>query len=72
MVGHQFVLVSRYTDDATHGEGNHSDYWYNQAVDVYANQAGYLDQFHVNGENKQVVVSGWHAADASALLNYSI
>nr|WP_229280769.1 hypothetical protein [Limosilactobacillus reuteri] len=42
MVGHQFVLVSRYTDDATHGE------------------------------NKQVVVSGWHAADASALLNYSI
>ena len=68
MVGHQFVLVSRYTDDATHGEGNHSDYWYNQAIDVYTNQAGYLDQFHVNGENKQVVVNGWHAADASALL----
>ncbi len=70
MIGHQLTVVSRYTNDAKGGEGNHSDYWYNQAaVPVYANQAGYLDQFSVSGANGQINASGWHAADASSILN---
>lgn len=40
MVGHQFVLVSRYTDDAKNGEGNHIDYWYNNNVNLNNNQGG--------------------------------
>ena len=62
MVGHQFVLVSRYTDDAKNGEGNHIDYWYNNNVNLNNNQA-WLDHFTQNGTT--ISASGWHAADAS-------
>lgn len=68
MVGHQLAVISRYSDDAKNGEGNRSDYWYNQDLAAYANQAAFLDQFRVDGANGQVIASGWHAADASALL----
>lgn len=64
MVGHQFVLVSRYTDDAKNGEGNHIDYWYNNNVNLNNNQA-WLDHFTQNGTT--ISASGWHAADASMI-----
>ncbi|MFQ6725407.1 NlpC/P60 family protein [Limosilactobacillus reuteri] len=64
MVGHQFVLVSRYTDDAKNGEGNHIDYWYNNNVNLNNNQA-WLDHFTQNGTT--ISASGWHADDASMI-----
>lgn len=64
MVGHQFVLVSRYTDNAKNGEGNHIDYWYNNNVNLNNNQA-WLDHFTQNGTT--ISASGWHAADASMI-----
>lgn len=59
--GHQIQVISRYSD-ATSGEGNRTDAWFNP-VTVPSNNQGFLDSFVVN--NGQVTVSGWQAADQS-------
>lgn len=65
MLGHRFVLISRYSD-AANGEGNYSQNWIsNKHLQINHKQAGYLDNFKISGKN--VVISGWHADDASAI-----
>lgn len=54
-------LVSRYTNDAAGNPAGGADFWFNPV----ATNAGWLDNFKVQGN--QVVVSGWHAADAAAV-----
>ncbi|WP_310735835.1 C40 family peptidase [Limosilactobacillus balticus] len=68
MLGDEFVLVSRYSDNE-YGEGNYSDYWFDSALKVgKSGNAGWLDEFTLNHSNNQVIVNGWHAADKSTLL----
>lgn len=65
MLGDHFVLISRYSDKAN-GEGNYSQNWIaNKNLQLNHKQAGYLDNFKVAGDN--IIVSGWHADDASAV-----
>lgn len=65
MMGDQFVLLSRYTSSKD-GNSNYSDYWFNnKSLKLNNNRAGYLDTFRVAGS--QVVVSGWHADDDTAI-----
>lgn len=59
--GHQLQVISRYSD-ATSGEGNRTDAWFNP-VAVPSNNQGFLDSFVV--KNGQLTVSGWQAADQS-------
>ncbi|WP_269153494.1 C40 family peptidase [Limosilactobacillus balticus] len=70
MLGDEFVIISRYSDN-DFGEGNYSDYWFNNTIKVGENaNSGYLDEFKLNSANNQVIAKGWHAADKSALLKY--
>lgn len=65
MLGDHFVLISRYSN-AANGEGNYSQNWIgNRSLQINHKQAGWLDTFKVSGNN--VIVSGWHADDASAV-----
>ena len=65
MVGHQMVVVSRYSD-STKGDGHYSDYWFNNnAINFKVNQAAYLENFKIDQAAGKVYVSGWHADDAS-------
>lgn len=48
------------------GNSNYSDYWFNQQT--FAQNQAYLDNYYVNNGNLHV--SGWHAADQSAVLPY--
>lgn len=72
MMGDTFVLVSRYSDSSNvNNYGNYSDYWFNNnQVNLANKQAAWLDQAMVNPNNSTVTFSGWHAADASAVLPY--
>lgn len=66
MLGDHFVLISRYSDAANGGEGNYSQNWIgNKSLQINHQQAGYLDNFKIAGKN--IVISGWHADDASAV-----
>lgn len=42
-LGHRLVLVSRYSDDASYGEGHHVDQWFNNIIDLHEKQAAWLD-----------------------------
>lgn len=65
MMGDQLILVSRYTSSKD-GNSNYSDYWFsNKTLKLNNNRAGYLDTFRVSGN--QVIASGWHADDDSAI-----
>ncbi|MBB1062618.1 NlpC/P60 family protein [Limosilactobacillus fastidiosus] len=65
MMGDQFILISRYSASKD-GNSNYSDYWFNdKTVKLNNNRAGYLDTFRVSGN--QVIASGWHADDDSAI-----
>ena len=52
-------LVSRYSNDAKNGEGQHTDVWLPIHIDM--NNYGYLDGVEVN--DNQVHVHGWHATN---------
>lgn len=66
MLNNQLILISRYSNTRD-GNGNYSDYYFNnRSLTVGNQQAGYLDHFGLNGW--QVTASGWHAADASAMM----
>lgn len=60
--GDEIQVVSRYTSDPN-GNNNDIDYWF--AAKSYNQNQAYLDSFNI--ANNQVQVSGWHAADLSAV-----
>lgn len=60
-VNDQIKIVSRYTNDSQHGEGQHVDYWSNQPVQLDKNNYGYLDKFTIN--NNRINVAGWNATN---------
>ncbi|MFO9711849.1 NlpC/P60 family protein (plasmid) [Lacticaseibacillus rhamnosus] len=68
MVGHELIVVSRYSDSAKENNyGHYSDYWFsNNVIDFKVNQAAYLDNFKIDQAAGKVYVSGWHADDAAA------
>lgn len=69
MVGHQLVVVSRYSDSTKENDyGHYSDYWYNNVVNFNVNQQAYLDNFSLDVVNKKVNIAGWHADDASVYM----
>lgn len=67
MVGHQLMVISRYSDSAKEDDyGHYSDYWFNNnVIDFSINQAAYLDNFSLDVANKRIKVAGWHADDAT-------
>lgn len=67
MVGHELIVVSRYSDSTSEDNyGHYSDYWFNNNIlDFKVNQAAYLDNFKIDQAAGKVYVSGWHADDAS-------
>lgn len=60
-VNDQIRIVSRYTDDSQHGEGQHVDYWSNQPIQLDKNNYGYLDKFNIS--NNRINVAGWNATN---------
>ena len=67
MVGHQLMVISRYSDSAKEDNyGHYSDYCFNNNIlDFKINQAAYLDNFSLDVANKKINVAGWHADDAT-------
>lgn len=57
---HSLSIISRYSDDATNGEGNHTDYWMPAMRLDQGNHAN-LDNISLSGN--QLRVSGWHATN---------
>ena len=70
MIGHQMVIISRYSDsDSVDNYGNYSDYWFNNnSVSYPVNQQAYLENFKIDKAAGKVYVSGWHADDASVFM----
>ena len=69
MLGDELTIVSRYSSDAKNGEGNRSDYWFNNSLKLGKDKnAGYLDQFRIDNKSNKVIVSGWNANDQSTVL----
>lgn len=58
--GNTISLVSRYSDDALHGEGNHTDYWFPA---IKFDTGNYANLDNVSLKNNRVNVSGWHATN---------
>ncbi len=70
MVGHDLVIVSRYSnsDNDAYGTAT-SDYWFNDnVVNFPVKQQAYLDNFSLDVANKKINVAGWHADDASVYM----
>ena len=61
--GDKIEIISRYSDDAVHGEGNRSDYWFSNNLKSFSDNQGWLDNFDI--QNGKLHVRGWQAADAS-------
>ena len=60
---HSLSLVSRYSNNAQSGEGDHVDYWFGPLTMDNQNRAS-LDSIQSDGQT--VTVSGWHASNAAA------
>lgn len=67
MVGHQLMVISRYSDSAKNNDNAHySDYWFtNNLLNFKVNQAGNIDNFQIDQAAGKIFVRGWHADDAS-------
>ncbi|WP_242364210.1 NlpC/P60 family protein [Limosilactobacillus antri] len=67
MVGHELVVISRYSDSASEDNyGHHSDYWFNNnVINFPVKQQACLDNFSLDVANKKIRVAGWHADDAT-------
>ncbi len=65
-INHDLRIISRYSD-AQNGEGQHVDYWFNvrNFSPVDKSNHAYLDNFNLSNGN--VVVSGWHATNYTAI-----
>lgn len=60
VINDSLSLVTRYSSDAVHGEGNHVDYWFGPLVTDHSNRAN-LDSLTSNG--RTLTVAGWHATN---------
>lgn len=60
VINDSLSLVTRYSSDAAHGEGNHVDYWFGPLVTDHSNRAN-LDGLTSNG--RTLTVTGWHATN---------
>ena len=67
LAGRDIYVISRYSTDATHGEGSHVDLWSN--VYKFNENVGFAD--HVNISSNTIHIDGWSAADASYGKKYS-
>lgn len=67
VLSHSLNIVSRYSNDAIHGEGQHTDYWSAPITFDKGNHA-WLDS--LEGKGDSVTVSGWHASNAAAGMKY--
>lgn len=56
----QLCVVSRYSDDAVHGEGQHTDYW---SGNLNINNGNFANLDDMSIQNNKLVVSGWHATN---------
>lgn len=62
VINHSFSLISRYSDDCIHGEGNHTDFWL-PAMKFDMADHGNLDS--ISFTNNQLHVTGWHASNGN-------
>lgn len=67
VLSHSLNIVSRYSTDPLHGEGQHTDWWSAPITFDDSNRAN-LDS--LSGKDGKVTVSGWHAANAAAGMKY--
>ncbi len=67
VLNHSLSIVSRYSNDPMHGEGQHTDYWSAPITFDESNRA-YMDS--LSGKDGQVTVTGWHASNAAAGMKY--
>lgn len=67
MIGHQFTVIARYSDNATSGEGSNSDLWLHPFTFNHGNFAN-LDGVQVS--NNQLKIIGWHATNLALGRNY--
>lgn len=67
LIGHQFTVIARYSDNATSGEGSNSDLWLNPFSFNHGNFAN-LDGVRVS--NNRLNISGWHATNLALGRNY--
>lgn len=68
-INHDLRIISRYSN-AQNGEGQRVDYWFNVRNFSPADKSnqGFLDNFDISNGN--VVVSGWHATNYTAVEPY--
>lgn len=64
---HSLSVVARYSNDAVHGEGNHTDYWFGPLY-LDQNNRAHLD--HIEVKDDKINISGWHASNAAANKHY--
>ena len=57
---HSLSIISRYSDDATNGEGNHTDYWMSA---MRLDQGNHANLENISLSGNQLRVSGWHATN---------
>lgn len=57
---HSLSIISRYSDDATNGEGNHTDYW---MPAMRLDQGNHANLENISLSGNQLRVSGWHATN---------
>lgn len=57
---HSLSIISRYSDDATNGEGNHTDYW---MPAMRLDQGNHANLENISLSGNQLHVSGWHATN---------
>ena len=68
ILNHQLEIISRYSV-AGGKNASYSDYWFtNNRLNLSTNKQGWLDQFKLDKVNNKVIVSGWHADDASTFM----
>lgn len=67
VLNHSLSIVSRYSNDPLHGEGDHTDYW-SAPITFDENNRAHMDS--LSGKDGQVTVTGWHAANAAAGMKY--
>lgn len=67
VLSHTLNIVSRYSSDPVHGEGQHTDYW---SAPITFDDGNHAWMDSLTGKGGEVTVSGWHAANAAAGMKY--
>lgn len=68
LAGHSISVISRYSSDPLHGEGNRTDFWFSPIIIDNQNRA-VLDSIS-SDQDGNVTVSGWHASNQAAQKQY--